>query len=297
MKMLDGKTRIALKNVLFATDFSPAANAALPFAIQIARRYGAKVYGVHVRPAELYGPAPPESWPLVAEASRDAAKEDARQLEEQLQDIPHEVIVGEGDIWGVLASVIQDSDIDLIVLGTRGRTGLGKILLGSVAEEIFRQAPCPVFTVGPHVAFNAERAVKMHEILYPTDFSPESLAAAPYAVSLAQENQARLTLLHVFENPKAGDLLDPEQFRNPTLRVLRSLVPAEAELWCEPEYLVEHGVPADTILQLAEQKGTDLIVLGVRRPHGVPGAATHLGGALAHKVVSHAKCPVLSVRG
>lgn len=297
MKTLDSRTRIALKNILFTTDFSPAADAALPFAIQMARRYGAKVHSVHVRPFDLYAGAPPASWPVLAEEAEKAVKENTQRLENELRDVPHNVIIGQGDIWEVLSAVIQENDVDLIVLGTRGRTGIEKILLGSVAEEIFRRASCPVLTVGPHISVVPEHAVEMHEILYATDFTAESLAAAPYAVSLAQENQARLTLLHVCENQKAGDLIDPEQYINPTLRVLRGLVPEEAGLWCEPQCVVVKGNPAEKILELAEKRGADLIVLGVRGEQGVPGAATHLGRALTHKIVAHAKCPVLIVRG
>jgi nucleotide-binding universal stress UspA family protein len=154
-----------------------------------------------------------------------------------------------------------------------------------------------VLTVGPHASVDPERAVKMHEILYPTDLTPESLVARPYALSLAEENQACLTLLNVCANPKAGDLIDPAQYVDPTLRLLRSLVPAEAELWCQPKCVVEKGDPAEKILEVAERRQADLIVLGVRGENGVPGAATHLGGALTHKIVARAKCPVLTVRG
>lgn len=297
MKTLDVHTRVALKNILFTTDFSPAADAALPFAIHYARRYSAKVHGVHVRPFDVYAGVPPASWPALAAETERGIKQNAQRLENELRDIPHRVVVAQGDIWEVLSAVIQENGIDLIVLGTQGRTGIGKLLLGSVAEEIFRRAACPVMTVGPHISLNPARAVEMRHILYAASLQPESLAAAPYAVSLAQENQACLTLLHVRENSKAGDLLDPAHHLEPTLRVLGSLVPEAAELWCRPECLVEIGDPAEKILEVAEKRGADLIVLGVRGEKGVPGAATHLGRAIAHKIVVAARCPVLTVRG
>ncbi len=296
MRTLDIHTRVALKNILFTTDFSPAADAALPFAIQIARRYGAKLHGVHVRPFDLYTGVPPASWPVLAEETEKAIKENTERLENELRDVPHNIVVGQGDIWEVLATVIQENDIDLIVLGTQGRTGIEKMLMGSVAEEIFRRAMCPVMTVGPHVSVDPARAVEMHQILYATNLKPESQAATPYAVSLAEENQACLTLLHVCENLKTGDLLDPAQYIEPTLRVLGSLVPEEAGLWCRPECIVETGDPAEKILEVAERRQADLIVLGVRGEKGVPGAATHLDRAIAHKIVVGARCPVLTVR-
>src|SRR5712692_48283 len=124
MRTLDIHTRVALKNILFTTDFSPAADAALPFAIQIARRYGAKLHGVHVRPFDLYTGVPPASWPVLAEETEKAIKENTERLEHELRDVPHNIVVGQGDIWEVLATVIQENDIDLIVLGTQGRTGI-----------------------------------------------------------------------------------------------------------------------------------------------------------------------------
>jgi nucleotide-binding universal stress UspA family protein len=294
MKAVQARTRISLKNILFATDFSPAADAAAPFAIQIARSYGAKMYGVHVNPFDNYSAAAPDVWAAMAEASERQTKEHAQRLNEQLKGVEHEVVIGEGNIWEVISSLIKQKEIDLIVLGTHGRTGLGKALLGSVAEQILRQAPCPVLTVGPHVTLQPEKAVKMHEILYATDLAVDFPAATPYAMSLAQENQAHLALLYVIENQKTGELVHPAELTDSKLYKLRQLVPQEAELWCEPRYLVEQGIPAVKILEAADRQRADLIVLGAQPAKWL---ATHLNAGTVHKVVSEAKCPVLTVHG
>ena len=163
MQAVQARTRITLKNILFATDFSAASDAAAPIATQIARRYGAKIYGVHVNAADPYVAAAPEAWAAMAEAAERAAKEAAGRLNDQLQGVEHEVVIGEGKIWEVMSDLIEKKEIDLVVLGTRGRTGFGKTLLGSVAEQILRQSPCPVLTVGPHVNLwseNTQRCVK-----------------------------------------------------------------------------------------------------------------------------------------
>jgi nucleotide-binding universal stress UspA family protein len=136
----------------------------------------------------------------------------------------------------------------------------------------------------------------MKQILYATDFSTASLAALPYAVSLAQEHQARLTILNVVENAKAGDLVHPEMYNESTIRRLRTLVPAEADRWCDPRFKVERGSAAEKILETAVAIGADLIVLGVRVAEGGLGAATHLFRPTAHRVVTQAECPVLTVR-
>ena len=294
MKAVQARTRITLKNILFATDFSAASDAAAPIAIQIARRYGAKVYGVHVNRFDDYTAAAPNAWAAMAESAERENKEDAGRLNEQLQGIEHEVVVGEGNTWEVMSDLIEQKEIDLVVLGTRGRTGLGKAILGSVAEQILRQSPCPVLTVGPHVNLWSDEYAKMREILYATDLAADFPIAAPYAVSLAQENQAHLVLLHVIEDAKAGDLVDSPEVVDVKERKLQQLVAEQAGLWCDPTYIVEQGPAAEKILDVAKRRHTDLIVLGARPAKGL---ATHLNTGTVHKVVSQATCPVLTIRG
>src|SRR5204863_637930 len=127
MKAVHARTGIALKNILFATDFSAASDAAAPIAIQIARHYGAKVYGVHVNRFDDYTATAPNAWAAMAEAAEKETKEDTGRLNEQLQGIEHEVVIGEGNIWEVMSNLIEQKEVDLIVLGTRGRTGLEKV--------------------------------------------------------------------------------------------------------------------------------------------------------------------------
>jgi len=293
MQAVQARTRITLKNILFATDFSPSADLAAPIAVRIARRYGAKVYGVHVNRFDDYTAAAPNAWAAMAEAAERETKEDAARLNEQLQGIEHEVVIGEGRLWDVMSDLIEKKEIDLVVLGTRGRTGLGKALLGSVAEQILRQSPCPVLTVGPHVNPWSDEYAKMREILYATDLATDNPISAPYAISLAQENQAHLVLLHAIEGLKSGDLMDSPKVVD-TKRKLQQLVTEQAGLWCEPTYIVEQGPTAEKILDVAKRRHTDLIVLGARPAKGF---ATHLDIGTVHKVVSQAKCPVLTVRG
>ena len=294
MKAVPAKARIALKNILFATDFSPAADAAAPFATQIARSYGAKVYGVHVNALNDYAAVAPEAWTVMVEASEKEAKEQIQRLNEQLNSVEHEVVIGQGNITETITNLIKEREIDLVVVGTRGRTKLGKALLGSVAEQILRQAPCPVLTVGPHVTMELPREPGSREILYATDLAAEFPAAAPYAISLAQENQAHLILLHVIENRKTGELVSPSEVVDSKMRKLRQLVPPGAELWCQPGCCVEQGAPAEKILTVANRLQADLIVLGARPAKGL---AMHLDMGTVHKVVSQATCPVLTVRG
>jgi nucleotide-binding universal stress UspA family protein len=296
MKALDTQARIEIKKVLFPTDFSPAADAAIPYATEIVRRFGAKLYALHVRPPIVNPMTEPAAWPMLERAAKAEAEAQTQALRAAFPGSKPEVMLEEGDFWRILESAIEKQEIDLIVLGTRGRSGAAKFFLGSRAEEIFRKASCAVLTVGPHSHAEPPREGEFGEILFATDFSPASAGAVAYAISLAQEFQARLTLLHVIAEGKAGDLVNAAEVVGSAGRLLRKLVPVEAELWCEPHFAVEHGPIAEKILEVAKQRNADLIVLGVRRPSGFPGAATHLPMATAHKVVTHAECPVLTVR-
>jgi len=292
--------RIVLKNILFATDFSTCSNAALPYALSVARRYGATLHAAHVMPtdAEL-ALLSPEGWPSVAADEDQRIQPYLDQLERQLRELPHSVLTPKGNVANVLAQIIQEREINLLVLGTHGRAGVGKLLLGSVAEGVFRRAACPVLSVGPKVSCQPDREIQFQRIVFATDFSEESLAALPYAVSLAEEDQAQLALLHVIEQPAAG-IVDLEEVKAYVKRSLKELVPPEAEPWCRPECLLEFGrqfaSPADRILEIAGDQAADLIVLGVRPVRGRLGLATHLASTTAN-IMTKASCPVLTVRG
>jgi len=279
---------IAFDNILYATDFSRQSNAALPFAMSIAHKYGSRLLAVHVlTPPPLENIKTIEVQALEAQALREA-HDAMRDLERRLGAVPHEAMLRKGDIWAELSSIKADKNVDLIVLGTHGRAGVSKFLMGSVAERIFRQSVCPVLTVGPNVSAEPGSVADIHTILCPIDFTAASLAAFPYAISLAQENQARLYLLNVAPAPVL-------EYQEATLRSrLKALVPSEAQLWCEPKAFVESGDPVDKILEQAEELAVDLIVLGIRPVSTLAGTRTHLGTATAYDVVRRAICPVLA---
>ena len=295
MKAMEATTRISLRNILYATDFSAIAENAALYALELARSYKAKVHALHVRTLEVYGMAPPESWPILREAAEALAKQQAHELGRTFASVAHESIIAEGDVWDFIAEHIRKDHIDLLVMGTHGRNGLGKLLLGSVAEKVLRRAPCPMLTVGPRVRVGPERVVAMKRILLAANFSPASDAAAAYALSLAQENQALLDIVHVIEPQKAGEIVHASELTAGCLGRMRSLIPPEADLWCEPHTIVEVGEPAEQILKVAKARRADLIVLGVKSAAAVPGAA-HIPWTTAHKIIAEAECPVLTVR-
>lgn len=299
MSTLQANKLISLKNVLFLTDFSEPSVNALPFASMIARSYGSKLTSLHVLLPSVSAYMAPDMSATLMDDTEDAAKAEMERVDAQLAGLQRETIIESGvGVWPVLSRILKEREIDLIVLGTHGRTGLKKAVLGSSAEEVFRQTTVPVLTIGPAVRSGAHSGGQFRCVLFATDFNTVSNVAAPYAVSLAQENQARLVLIHVLPTPKPG-----RQSRQGGLSVaeaihqLEDLVPPEAELWCRPEPKVEYGEPAAQILAAADLCDADLIVLGVRGVDTLTGLSTRLERAIAYDLVAHAHCPVFTVRG
>lgn len=290
--------RVTFKNVLLLTDFSEPSEAALPFASAIARAFGTKTFVLHVLMPDPLLYSTPTSVAVAEQAQEDAAKASMQRIDSQLAGLPHETMLEWGaGLWPSVEQAIRSRGVDLIVEGTHGRTGADKLLLGSVAEEIFRRSPVPVLTVGPAVSKGFHCGARFHSVLFATDFSSHSFAALPYALSLAQENQARLTLLHVVPPDRTTASTLNQTSMRAALSKLEGLVPEGTANWCRPETLVENGEPASGILEIARRQQADLIVLGVRNLAEHLVAATHLGRATAHKVVAYAECPVLTVRG
>jgi nucleotide-binding universal stress UspA family protein len=291
VKTLELERQIALKNILFATDFEAPSSRALPFAVAMANRCGAKLYAVHVIPQEAYALASSESVDRILKETRDYAVYALNQIAGPLRHHGARcgVLVGEGNVSEVIEEFIHTYAADLLCVGTSSRAGLGKVLLGSVAEELIRESPCPVLTVGPHVMTLASAGI--HNIVCPTDFSPASKRATEFAISLADQYEAHLTLVHVIE----GRLKDsPHLAIQVTEQRLRETVPPEPELLYEPDVVVETGAAGDRILRLAADLAADIIVMGVRGTGAFAQTASRFG-SIAHKVVSLALCPVLTV--
>lgn len=307
MKVLEPQTRIAIKNILFATDFSSCSDSALRYARDIARLYDSNVIVAHVHTPIPFQPE--NGIPADPMQLERRVKADLVEVARLLGDVPHRAIFLQGAVCPALAWLAKKESVDLIVLGTHGRSGLSRWVMGSVAEEIFRQVRCPVLTVGPHIIRHplAERVRRVgerqtaiesniHTVLYPTDFSQESLAAAPFAISMAQEHEAKLVLLHCVNNQ--GDYAkDPPRILNHLVSELKHLVPEDAQLWCEPEFLVDFGDPSKRILEIATDVKADLIVMGVRSGRNHLTTVTHMSETTAHNVLGQATCPVLTVLG
>lgn len=300
---------LSVKNVLFATDFSPTSESALPYATAICRRFRSTLHLVHVLSEAsllmMTGGVDYVSMGTIYEDAHNEAKDKLDQIAARFETIPHHNYVRHGVVWKNLAEIIEQNEIDLIVVGTHGRTGLSKLVLGSVAEDILRHASCPVLTVGPNVCGRAKLPayqnqgsdlapveLELRHILFATNFAKDAARMAQEAALLADEFHARLTLMHVMEDyTRLGSKPEPIE---ESLQKLRELIPTTAELQYIPETLLEFGQAPERILKAAEVREADMIVLGARAHSEI--SSTHLPWSAAHHVIAQAHCPVLTIR-
>lgn len=267
-------TRVRFERVLVAVDRAVSSSNTLKAAAELAQRSGGQLIVAHVQdPSEMLPSG-------AAHDTREALRAWVKPYVTTGTHCAAEVV--EGDLVKEIEGIARKHKADLLVIGTHGASAVKRLLFGSKAEALYRQISIPVLTVGPHVHVRGEAFAS---ILLPTDLKPHSLRAAQYAVSISEESNARLTLLHVLERHDESE--EAILFR------MRQLVSDDAALWCSPEFRTADGDPTDTILRTATELNTDLVVLGVTdyRP-----LADHNTWSIASKVVTQANCPVLTVR-
>jgi nucleotide-binding universal stress UspA family protein len=291
---------MSFRKILSAIDFSPASQQAMRIAIRLANESGAELviaHSWHV-PAIAYGAEPYEPDIGLLERTGDDARrrlDDARREAGSLGALRVSTVLRDGVPWLRISELLEgDPAFDLVVVGTHGRTGLKRVLLGSVAEKLVRHAPCSVLVVRPD-----DKAGSFTDILCPVDFSEDSKVAARTAVALAPAG-ATVTLLHAIEAPVG---IGGETFPQDFLRDLdRSSTRALAELAAglQPPAGVavttrtRVGYAGSQILgALEDDRRFDLVVMG---SHGRTGLRRVLLGSVAEKVVRHAHCPVLVAR-
>jgi len=298
---------IEIRKILCPIDFSDFSERALEHALVLAKWYGGEVSVLHVIPKVLM---PPEAYPYLSEPlvpdpkARERALEELGRFVHRARDmgVATEVRLEEGEAVDEILTLAERLPADLVVMGTHGRRGFERLVLGSVAEKVLRKAACPVMTVA--IAREGETTSEQglfKRILCPIDFSTSSTRALEYALSLAKEADAHLTLIHVLEAAleDAGDMaaFAVSEYRDflkrNALERLQQAVPKEAREWCEPECLVASGRSHRQILKVAKEQNTDLIVMGVQGRNAVDLA---LFGSTTHHVVREANCPVLTIR-
>ena len=209
-----------------------------------------------------------------------------------VEDVDYHLTMLEGPVADCLLRCATEKKIDLLVVGTHGRRGLGKFILGSVAEKVFRHSPVPVLTVGPNIHEPREINLTRH-VLAPCDLTPRSHPAVQYACTLAEAHNSRLTVLHVVERLREVTNLDPHRVKQGIRENLADIA-GKVRTGVDADYRVEFGnVPAN-ILRVASETAANLIVVGVRRSAGL---LDRFIWPIAYELVCEAACPVLTIRG
>jgi nucleotide-binding universal stress UspA family protein len=286
---------VSIKNVLIATDFSHHSDPALHYGLEFAHLYGAQAEIAYVVPTDEFVLAGPEAL----HAAREAARRDLLDFKARLrhagalvEDVDYHLTMLEGSVADCLLQCASEKKIDLLVVGTHGRRGLGKFIIGSVAEKVFRHSPVPVLTIGPNIHEPREINLMRH-MLAPCDLTPKSHPAVQYACTLAEAHGSRLTVLHVVDHLREVTNLDPYRVKREIEEKLAEIVGTVPE-GVDVDYRVEFGNVAATILRVASETAANLIVVGVRRSAGV---LDRFMWPIAYELVREAACPVQTIRG
>jgi nucleotide-binding universal stress UspA family protein len=291
MNTLEPVAALSLKNILLATDFSPGSETAVKYAQAIARRHASRVHTIHVNSPNSYNLLDPDAFAITFNGPEANSKNIADVLHGLLTGLPSQTPLRQGAVWEVIGDVARRNEIDLLVLASHGRHGIPRLVLGSVAEEVFRNVSCPVLTVGPDVKPCNSREMKIKKVLLATHFDAGSTAPL-HAALLCNEFGAGLTVLHVADENKVAS---NGKTSKELAQQLTSVVPPEASLWQKPACVLKYGLPSANILEVAQQMRADLIVLGARHPEPAR-INSHLPWATAARVIAEAECPVLTVR-
>jgi len=289
-----------IESILCPVDFSEFSIYAYEYAESLAWHYKARLLLQHV----LYSLKPIEFWNIYSDAYEEICRKRRADIEQQLEEFAKrharteiwpQCFVQDGSATDLILSLAEAQAVNLIVMGTHGLRGIDRLMLGSVTERVLRRAQCPVFAVrkpAHHVisCVHDPEPVHLRKILLCTDFSDHAEHASEYALSMAEEYGAELTLLHVLEDlPKSTDLQSATE--QVVKRMEESIAPETREA-CIVKVMVRTGKPYQEIIQLALERQTDLVIMGVR---GRGALDTALFGSTTSRVIQLGSCPVLAV--
>lgn len=298
--------RVTLKSIICTTDFSECSGFTVPYGKLLATEFGARLYVCHV--VDL----PPV--PVHGEAIRDPREDERRLMREAEEEIAKlmsdcsiewKPLIVAGRTPDEIERLASETGADLVIGATHGRSGLKRLVLGSVTEHLMRRLTCPLLIVrsaekGPSSA--DEKGIKLKKIVVGCDFSPDSELGFQYALSLAQQFQSELHLVHVIEPSVYKELERAEaqeevpgekDLRERLKEQLSQMVPEDVLHWLTPQIILLAGQPHEELSKYALVNDLDMIVLGFRG-HGL--METLFVGSTTARTIRNAPCPVLSVQ-
>jgi nucleotide-binding universal stress UspA family protein len=286
---------ISITKILCPVDFFPASDAAVNHAVSLAANYDARIHLLHV-----ITPLLPTAYEYAIDTTEvmgsleKSATEELNKLAARAKEagVHADIEIRIGDVYQEIKQAIEDERPELLVMGTHGRRGVERWFMGSTTEKMLRHSPVPMLTISA-TGEKVSTAPRFRRILVTTDFSDGTSDALAYAFSVAQENDARITLLHVIHDVSADV---SGKYRDSLIqgveKQLADLVPPEARNWCDVVTSVETGVPYRIILRTLEDERVDLLVMNI---HGKGMLDRALLGSTAERVVRAASCPVMLI--
>ncbi len=288
------------RRILCPTDFSEFSDLAYRYALSIACHYRARLFVQHV--VELWRHpeanfAPPRYYDEFRGHLLHRGEEELQKFVKSHADseIQPERMVGQGMAADSILALADAEKVDLIIMGTHGRRGFDRLMVGSVTERVLREASCPVLAVhraSPDSLSSREQQDLAHlnRILFCTDFSENSQRAFGRALSLTAEYNAELTLLHVLEDIPGGSSL--EEATATAMEQLDKLIPPERPKAGRIKAMVRIGSPYQQIIQLAMEARTDVVIMAVR---GRGALNLAVFGSTTYRTIQLGPCPVLAV--
>jgi nucleotide-binding universal stress UspA family protein len=292
---------LEIKLILCPIDFSEFSARAYRHALSVAQHYRAKLVAQHVvelsrYPYADYG-ACEGDYAAFAQALRKGGED---QLREFMKNHTHDEVrpefaVHQGAAPDCILTFAQEKKADLIVMGTHGRRGYDRLVLGSVTNRVMRTTPCPVLAICNLSQDSAETVEQNHDhhlnrILFCTDFSENSEQALNYAISATEEYGAELTLLHVVEESQNQAKLEEAVAK--AAEQLGTLIPRERSKALKLKTAVRVGKPYQQIIQYALEAHVDMVAMAV---HGRGALDLAVFGSTTYRVLQLGPCPVLAV--
>jgi nucleotide-binding universal stress UspA family protein len=285
-----------MKRILLATDFLESSRLALDYAVAFAHHFKSTVILIHA--VEL-SPSAEEAEGVTGRpcVSRIAAQErlDAFATGVRRTGLEVETIVEDGTPCQVILDAVKAQSPDLLVLGVHGvHRGVGHLLIGSNTEKILLSVSCPTLSVGAHVLAGIDLRLKLNQIVYCSDFTPDAAAAASYALLFGREFNVPVEVCHLAPTPVQHDSENTQKLAENYCDALRRTISDTAGDRCTPAFHLKHGLDLDQILTRVEIETAGLIVLGIRAESQL---GRHLHTSFAYQLLTRAVCPVLSIKG
>jgi nucleotide-binding universal stress UspA family protein len=289
-----------IEAILCPIDFSEFSVNAYEYAESLALHYKARLFLQHV----LYSLKPIDWWSIYPDSYEEICRKRRADVEQKLQEFARQhtrtqvhpqCFAQDGSATDLILALAEAQAVNVIVMGTHGLRGVDRLMLGSVTERVLRQARCPVLAVrkpAHHVTSSAKDPEPIHlrKVLLCTDFSDHAHHASEYALSMAKEYGAELTLLHVLEDvPGSTDI---QSAREKVAKQLEESIAPKTRQACNVKVMVRIGKPYQQIIQLVLEAQTDLVIMGVR---GRGALDTALFGSTTYRVIQLGPCPVLAV--